>query len=113
MQLLIMQFFYIVTSSPCGSIKYSTLHLVLKTLNLYSSLNVRDQVSHPYQTASKIIVSYILIFKFLGEDYELNLYAPFLRERNGLDYYSLWGKTTGCDSVFKVLCKHFVTHEYY
>jgi hypothetical protein len=30
-----------------------------------SSLNVRDQVSHPYRTTSKIIVLYILIFTFL------------------------------------------------
>jgi hypothetical protein len=65
MQLLIMQFFYIVTSSPCGSIKYSTLHLVLKTLNLYSSLNVRDQVSHPYKTTGKMIALYNIIFTLL------------------------------------------------
>jgi hypothetical protein len=35
------------------------------TLNLCSSLNVRDQVSHPYKTTGKIIVLYILIFTFL------------------------------------------------
>jgi hypothetical protein len=35
------------------------------TLSLYSSLNVRDQVSHPYTTTGKIIVLYILIFMFL------------------------------------------------
>jgi uncharacterized membrane protein len=35
------------------------------TLNLSSSLNVRDQVSHPYKTTGKIIVLYILIFTFL------------------------------------------------
>jgi hypothetical protein len=29
------------------------------------SLNVSDQVSHPYKTTGKIIVVYILIFKFL------------------------------------------------
>jgi hypothetical protein len=29
------------------------------------SLNVRDQVSHPYRTKGKIIVLYILIFMFL------------------------------------------------
>jgi hypothetical protein len=29
-----------------------------------SSLNVRDQVSHPYRTTGKIIVLYILIFTF-------------------------------------------------
>jgi hypothetical protein len=33
-------------------------------LSLYSSLNVRDQVSHPYRTADKIIFLYILIYTF-------------------------------------------------
>jgi phosphate starvation-inducible membrane PsiE len=28
-------------------------------LNLYFSLNVRDQVSHPYRTTGKIIIFYI------------------------------------------------------
>jgi hypothetical protein len=32
------------------------------TLSLCSSLNVRDQASHPYRTTGKIIVLYILIF---------------------------------------------------
>jgi hypothetical protein len=32
--------------------------------HLSSSLKVRDQVSHPYRTTGKIIVLYILIFKF-------------------------------------------------
>jgi hypothetical protein len=36
-----------------------------KTLNLCSSLKVRDQVSHPYSTTGKIRVLYILIFSFL------------------------------------------------
>jgi hypothetical protein len=34
------------------------------TLSLCSSLNVRDQVSHPYRTTGKIIVLYILICMF-------------------------------------------------
>jgi hypothetical protein len=33
-------------------------------LSLCSSLNVIDQVSHPYKTMGKIIVLYILIFTF-------------------------------------------------
>jgi hypothetical protein len=35
------------------------------TLNLYSSLNARDHVSHPYKTTGELIVFYILIFSFL------------------------------------------------
>ena len=39
--------------------------LFSNTLGLCSSRNVSDQVSHPYKTRGKIIVLYILIFKFL------------------------------------------------
>ena len=39
--------------------------LFSNTLCLHSSLNVRDHVSKPYSTTGNIIVSYILIFKFL------------------------------------------------
>jgi len=35
------------------------------TLSFLSSCNVNDQVSHPYTTTGKIIILYILIFKFL------------------------------------------------
>ena len=34
------------------------------TLSFLSSRNVNDQVSHPYKTTGKIIVLYMLIFKF-------------------------------------------------
>jgi len=37
---------------------------------LPSSLNVSDQVSHPFKTKGKIIVMYILIFKFLDGNLE-------------------------------------------
>jgi hypothetical protein len=54
-----------VTSSLYGpNILLSTLFS--NTLSLCSSLNVRDQVSHPYRTTSKITSSYILLFTFLG-----------------------------------------------
>jgi hypothetical protein len=38
--------------------------LFSNTLSLCSSLNVRDQVSHPYRTIGIIIFLYILIFKY-------------------------------------------------
>jgi hypothetical protein len=50
-----------VTSSLFGpDILLSTLFS--NTLSLCSSLNVRDQVSHPNRTTGKIIVLYIVIF---------------------------------------------------
>ncbi|PNF43690.1 hypothetical protein B7P43_G14620 [Cryptotermes secundus] len=39
--------------------------LFSNTLSLCSSLNVRDQVLHPYRTTGKIVMC-ILIFMFLG-----------------------------------------------
>jgi hypothetical protein len=39
--------------------------ILLSTLNLYSSLDVRDEVLHPYRTTGRIIALYSLTFKFL------------------------------------------------
>ena len=51
------------TSSLLGSNILNTLFS--DTFSLRSSLNVSDQVSHPYNTTGKIIILYILFFKFL------------------------------------------------
>jgi hypothetical protein len=62
-------FSILVTSSLFGSnILLSTLFS--NTISLCPSLNVRDQVSHPYKTTSKILVFYILIFKFFDSNRE-------------------------------------------
>ena len=44
--------------------------LFSKTLSLRSSINVSDQVSHPYKTTGKIIVLYILICMILDSKLE-------------------------------------------
>ena len=52
-----------VTSSLLGpNILLNTLFS--NTISLHSSLNVSDQVSHPYKTTGKIIILYILILNF-------------------------------------------------
>jgi len=58
-----------VTSSLLGpNIPLNTLFSNI--LSLRPSLNVSDQISHPYKTTGKIIVLYILIFKFFGSKLE-------------------------------------------
>jgi hypothetical protein len=55
------------TINECGAIRMRNGgggRLFSNTLSLCSSLNIRDQVSHPYRTTGKIIVLYIPIFMF-------------------------------------------------
>ena len=50
--------------------------LFSNTLSLYySSLSVRDHISHPYSTTGNIIILSILIFKFSRELEETKLFG--------------------------------------
>jgi hypothetical protein len=40
--------------------------LLANTFSLYSSVNIKNQVSHPYKTTGKIIVLNVVIFTFSG-----------------------------------------------
>ena len=69
------------SSSLCSFLHYpitSSLlspNILLNTLRLRPSLNVSDQVAHPYKT-SKITVLYILIFVFLDSNLKTKYSAP-------------------------------------
>jgi hypothetical protein len=56
----------VVSSLSDPNVPRSTLFS--NTLNLYSSFNVRVQVSHPYKPTGEIIVLYILIHVFLDSE---------------------------------------------
>jgi len=49
--------------------------MLSNTLSFLSFRNVSDQGSHPYKTTGKIIVLYILIFKFLDSNLENDMLA--------------------------------------
>jgi hypothetical protein len=67
-ELLVMQFSPVTTSLFGPNILLSALFS--NTLSLFSSLNVLDKVSHPYKTKHKIVVLFILIFKFFDSRHE-------------------------------------------
>jgi hypothetical protein len=83
MKLLIMQ------SSPISRhflpfrSKYSPQHLFSNTINLCSSLSVRDQVSNPYRTTGKIMILYILILN--SRDSSVGIVTKLGAGRSGSD----------------------------
>jgi hypothetical protein len=78
------------SSSLCNFLHYPSSSLLgpniflntlfSETLSLCSSLKVKDHVSHPYRTTGKIIVFYILIFRYFRETGRQNSYL-LLRHR--------------------------------
>jgi hypothetical protein len=67
-------------SSPFGpNILHSTLFS--NTISLCSSLNARDQVSHPYRTSGKIIALHFPIFISLDRDKK-----KYVSEEDGKKY---------------------------
>jgi phosphate starvation-inducible membrane PsiE len=76
MKLLIMQFLQPPVISFLFGANILLSVLLSDTLSLCSSLNVRDQVSHPYRTTGKIVVLYILTFMFLDSRREDKRFWP-------------------------------------
>jgi len=67
MKLLISSFFSILLSPTSPNTLLN--NLFSDTLNLHSSLNVRDRVPHSHQTTGKFIAAYVLI-KFAKRRHE-------------------------------------------
>jgi hypothetical protein len=95
----------------CPNILLSTLFS--NTLSLCSSLNVRDQVSHPYRTTCKIIVFYSLIFTFFRQQTEWQnilywMVGSTTRIQSSLNF--LWIKFSFLTVTLKYLnCDMFLT----
>ena len=90
-------------SSPlCSLAQISLSTLFLNTLNLCSSLMVRDRVSRPYETTGWIRVLYISIFMLLGSILDTKdigpvvadtIWTKIVREssaQEGWSYFSEW-----------------------
>jgi len=69
-------------------------------LSFLSSGNVNDQVSHPYKTTGKIIVLYILIFKFSDGNLE------------DKTFYAMLYRHELKDKFIKVAFCWFILHTY-
>jgi hypothetical protein len=65
MAILIMQFSLTFRHSVLSRSKYSAKNRALKRPQLCTSFKVRDQISHPYKTTSRITVMRSLIITFL------------------------------------------------
>ena len=76
---------------PCYLVPLRPLNILHQHLNLRSSLNVSDQVSHPYKTTGKIIALYILIFIFSGSKPE---------DKNSAPNNSMHSLTLVCSSLY-------------
>jgi hypothetical protein len=64
--------------------------LISNTHNLCSSLNVRDQVSHPYKTTCRIMVLYASTFTFLDSRWMKNSYICEISSSHGGKYTDFW-----------------------
>jgi hypothetical protein len=94
MKLLIMKF----SPLPCYLIPLtSKYNLFSNTLILRSSLNVSNQVSHPYKTTGKIIDLYILIFNEVYMYPTLNIFLLVLQHSHLYNGYRVFpgGKAAG------------------
>jgi hypothetical protein len=62
------------SSASCYFLSLIYIYFFSITLSVYYSHRARDQVSHPYKTADKIIVLYILVFYCLYRRREVKIF---------------------------------------